>query len=184
MWNLTCDTWHVTHALWRMVHGLGVHGLGGLDPLIFGWHNLWTAPYGDTPTNRQTDGRTDEQVSKGKSNIRMSKGLNKQPTNQSRDYRAFQIFQSMAGLGRIGNSGVRQFVWLQAKISNTEVSRTPGSGFFGLSQQHRHTDTRIVRIKWIGLGLMQWKLWSPHCHIVITAVMSHCHTVPLQCPTP
>ena len=45
----------------------------------------------------------------------MCKSAQKCDDNQPHKYRAFQIFQSMAGLGRFGQSGVRQ---CQVPISN------------------------------------------------------------------
>ena len=36
MWHLTCDTWHVTHALWRMVGGEHYLKIWATQLLLFG----------------------------------------------------------------------------------------------------------------------------------------------------
>ena len=66
-----------------------------------------------------------------------------------REYRAFQIFQSMAGLGRIGKSGVRQF---GDRIGGKGDMGTLGLKIGGVGRERElgYWGIRELRDKWIG----------------------------------
>ena len=91
----------------KVYHGVGkvYYGVGKVN---HGASPVQSSPVESSKLQKQsvpTDGLTDSlSIFQGQSNIRtVATVTDNQPNNQPREYRAFQIVQSIPGLGRIAN---------------------------------------------------------------------------------